>query len=100
MNVMCCSPKGASADELRCRTVRRNDRCYPVVHANCGNRHAVVVQDRTQTRLVHAGLERKERTQLRVAILLDYEIDSMRLQERLDLVSKRESADVHIVGLN
>ena len=64
------------------------------------DRHAVVMQDRAQAALVHAGLQRQQRAQLRVAILLDDEIELMRLEKLLDFLAERKAAHAHVVDLD
>ena len=45
----------------------------------------------------HAGLEHQQAAQLRVAVLLDDEVDLVRVEERRDLVAEREAAHAHVV---
>src|SRR5579871_3278620 len=102
MNVMFWSPLSPrrSADQLGSRLVRFDHRRDAVIDIARRNRHAVVVQDRSQPALLDAGLEDQQRAQLRITVLLHYEIGRVRLQELLDLLTEREAAYAHVVGLN
>ena len=57
-----------------------------------GDRQAAVVQQRAQLRLLDAGLEREQRTHLRVAVLLDDEHQLLLLEEFLHVLAERERA--------
>src|SRR5262245_47781469 len=62
-----------------------------------GDRQPAVVQDGAQLLLVDRCLQRQERTQLRIAVLLDDENDLVLVEELRDLAAEREGADAHVV---
>jgi hypothetical protein len=64
------------------------------------HRQATVVQQRAQLFLGHARLERQQRAQLRIAILLDDEQQPVIGQELLDFLAEREGAHAHVVHLH
>ena len=55
------------------------------------------MQNRAHAVLRHAGLERQQRAQLRVAVLLDDELQLVRVEKLLHLLAEREAAHPHVV---
>src|SRR5260370_29681771 len=60
-------------------------------------RESAVAQDGVELGLLHGGLERQQRFQLSVAVLLDDENGRMRFQEGFNVVVERECLDPKII---
>src|SRR6266849_10616780 len=82
-----------------CRQPRRlGELCSNNIDDGVGrHRASAVAQDGVELRLLHRGLERQQRLQLTVAILLNDENGRMRFQEGFDVVIERECLDPKIV---
>src|SRR3569833_3220984 len=64
------------------------------------NGHAVVMQQRTQLRLLDSRFERQQRTELGISILLDHEQQLVRGKETLDVLTEGEGAHAHVVDVH
>src|SRR5258708_10490508 len=60
-------------------------------------RESAVAQDGVELGLLHRGLERQQRFQLSVAVLLDDENGRMQFQEGFDVVVERKCLDPKII---
>ena len=68
--------------------------CFALMRESSVHQHAA------QFFLRHAGLERQQRSDLRVAILLHDKAELVPVEERLHAVVERETANAHEVGLD
>src|ERR1700678_4510999 len=64
------------------------------------HRQPAVAQDGVEFRLLHRGLERQQRSQLSVAVLLDDENSRMGLQKSFNVAIERKRLDPQIVHLD
>src|SRR5208282_6749612 len=91
MNVIWISSRSslsALPDQLRRGAFRFDHREHAVDNAACGQRHAVVVQDRAHAPLFDAGFQQQQAAKLRIAVLLDDETQLVRREEPLHLLAK------------
>src|SRR6266480_2642472 len=65
---------------------------------SAAERESAVEEHGAKTLFGHAGFGDEQRFELRVAVLLDDEVGSVAVDERLDLVAEGKRSDAHVIG--